>query len=449
MINSQNISKSIISSIIVYGIILVFWITLCLLHLAQTPFGHRNHDFPNHITYTVIIAKEHRLPDPYEEWETFQPPLYYLINNFISPESFKFKDTNHIKYVRYLSVLYGAVAILGMGWLIRSLNLNILLEMIVLLFIATTPAYVFTFTSYNNDSLATMLCIAICALTYKLYCNWSKYLAAILLIVTTAALYTKTTAILCIGILTVFCLKNLFRLKLPDKNQIKIICIFIISLFLLTPYLVLHNYKHTSKFFPTNYDKEAKNQNYCAQYNFDKIQIKNLTGILFRIPNLQIKPPDYTHEFDEPWVYPDWHKSHVATKRYDYFSFAFITSVIGEYVFETPGKNVIWSLLLIHLVIFLISLKEIFKTSIAKFSFFVIFLSHLIQVFSIPMFPDLPHRNMDYRYLCWNWIFWAVLYASTLLDKNKILKYSLSRLFIVGIIIQVYVLATVSGGFWL
>ena len=93
---------------------------------------------------------------------------------------------------------------------------------------------------------------------------------------------------------------------------------------------------------------------------------------------------------------------------------------------------------------YLIGLKEIFKSYITKLSIFIILFVHLFQIVTIPIFPDLPHRAMGYRYICWSWIAWAVLYTSALSNKSK-LSLMLNRLLIVGIIIQLYILITVTG----
>ena len=37
------------------------------------------YDAPGHAAYVYGILEEGRLPDPYQGWSTFHPPLYYLL----------------------------------------------------------------------------------------------------------------------------------------------------------------------------------------------------------------------------------------------------------------------------------------------------------------------------------------------------------------------------------
>lgn len=425
-------------------IVLAVWIVVALIYIAHTPIKHRSHDFLGHLDYTASIAELGKIPEPSYSWETFQPPLYYLICNLLSPptaSSDVARAAAHINYVVYLSILLGAITLLIIYWLVKQVTNNTLVQLLVLLFIATTPMYVFLFSTYNNDSLSTLLIIATLAISYRLFTNWSVGFAILLFFVVMAGMYTKNLIIVPVLIIIGIYCKSLIRLKAPEKNHQKIILVLLLALFSFLPWAYFHNFHYTGKFFPTNVDEKINKE-------FDINHFKNLIGILFRVPELQFTKPDYSHEWDVPWVQPSWEEVPPSTKRYDYFAFSFVTSVIGEYKFTKPDVIFIWILLFIHLVVIVLSLPMIFRSGFARTAFLFILLAHLAQISAITMFPDLPQRAMNYRYVSWTWAPWAILYANALEGRNNIISKLLTLALVVGIIIQIYVLATVEGGYW-
>lgn len=421
--------------------VLAVWLTIALIYIAHTPINHRSHDFWGHVNYTTSIAELGKIPEPYYSWETFQPPLYYLICSLLNPSTEAARVAAHIKYVVYLSVLFGAITLLIIYWLVKQVTNNTLIQLLVLLFVATTPCYVFHFSTYNNDSLSTLLSVATLAISYKLFLNWSRGFSILLFFVVMAGMYTKYMILIPVLIIIVFCCKNLIKLKAPEKNQQKIILVLLLSVFSFLPWAYFHNYRYTGKFFPTNADEEINKE-------FNLAHLKNLIGILFRISELQFNRPDYSHEWDVPWVLPSWQEVPPSTKRYDYFAFSFVTSIIGEYKFTKPKVIFIWILLYIHLILIILSISRIFKSDFAKVSFLFILLAHLVQITAIPLFPELPQRAMNYRYLSWTWAPWAILYANALEGSSKIFSKLFGLILLVGIVIQIYILATVEGGYW-
>src|SRR3989338_386537 len=197
----------------VIEIVIAVWIIVAVGYLTHTPIDHRAHDISGHLEYTKIVFSELRLPHPYEGWETFQPPLYYLINSLIAPPHNILEGLYHIIYVRYLSVFYGLISILVIAWFLMKIDISPFYRMLVLLFIVTTPKFVFMFSSYNNDSLATMLSILIVGLSYKLFSDQSMRYRLLLLLVATLGPYAKYTALLAILSLLIFCSRNLLKLK--------------------------------------------------------------------------------------------------------------------------------------------------------------------------------------------------------------------------------------------
>lgn len=420
----------------------MIWLILSYLYLLHTPIDHRVHDMWGHVDYSMIITRQHRFPKPQEGHETYHPPLYYLINTALTTKwwmgkEIKIDRNQHVKDVRYLSVLYGELALLIMVWFLQKMKVTSFQGLLILLFIATTPKFMFVFSTYNNDSLETLLCMAVIALSYSLYLKWSNKLGIVLLIVATAGLYTKYTMIACIVTVSLITLKNLWRWKIPNENSIKIVRILILSIILLFPWLYFHNYRITGKLFPSNVDRKLSR-------NFQE-SIHLLTQVI-KIPIIQFRE----HEWDEPWIYPTdggpIKGAHQATKNYDFLSFIFVNSIIGEFKFHKPEPVFTWIIFYIQLVVYFFGLREILRSDICKSSFALLMFSHLMLLFYVARFRLPAGCNMDYRFICWNWVGLAVLYASAILNNKSNALRIFSSLLFFGIIIHVYILMTVRGG---
>lgn len=55
-------------------------ILLRILYLSATPWSIRSLDWQGHMQYIGFIFDFHRLPDPAWGWQTYQPPLYYILS---------------------------------------------------------------------------------------------------------------------------------------------------------------------------------------------------------------------------------------------------------------------------------------------------------------------------------------------------------------------------------
>ena len=411
---------------------LFFWVLIAVLYLRHTPLDHRNHDYSHHLYYTEIIATQHRFPKPYEGTETYHPPLYYLINSFLAPESLKTDKVLHSNCVRGLSVFYGALTIILLSWFCSKFVPDKRARLIALLFLITTPKFMFIFSTYNVDSLATLISVAVITISYMLYTNWSKNLALVFLLISTAGIYTKYTTVFCMIVVSLMCSYNFLKGKLPNKKQFGIISIFVLAMILHYPWLINHNYKNTGRLTPTNTDFKI-DQNLSIQSYFNSIRS------VIRIPILQSTP----HEWDEPWVYTI--ADHPETKANDYISTAFITSLIGEYVFSKPHKNFIWILYCIHLVLYIAAFMQVGLSPINKLAGSLIFLAHFVYLLmlgrvSIPVWA----AYYDFRLICWSWLGWFILYSSLLVNGSKWWK----KLFVASVVLHVYILLTVEGGYW-
>lgn len=424
----------------VFEIIIVAWLLIAGYYNIHTVGGCRARDVLGHIQYAEILAKEKRFPKPYEGWESWQNPLYYFIVSKIAAPEISSEMTWEAMtyYGRFLSFIFGGMALCVMAWFLQLLNVKPYTQLLTVLFVAFTPKFVFIFSTFNNDGLATLCSIATIALSYKLYKGWSKKLAWVLLLVATASIYAKLTAVICIGMIFLICCQNLLKRRPPDLNQKRIMLILVISCVLFTPWMIFHNYKYTGRFIATNIEG-ARDRKFTFK------DFKTLIGVLFRISELQENPPDYTHEFDEPWIYPAWGAVPPATKRYDTFTYTFIISVIDEFHYMSPSVKVIWAVLLVQLLAHLLGLQVVLKSGLTKLAGVGILLGHIGNIVTMmPSFIFTPVPNVDFRYIAWTWMLWAYLWSKVLEEKTTA-SFVLNRLLIIGILIKIYILATVSG----
>lgn len=415
-----------ISNRSVLEIVISVWIVTVLIYLVHTPVHHRTHDLLGHWQYTKIIAKEKRLPQSSESTQSSNPPLYYFLNSLVAPNLLKSEKADrviHIHYVKFLSAIYGAITLLLIGSFLKKIEVSSLMRLLVLLYIGTTPEYVFAFTSYGNGSLAILLSVLLLNLCFSIYFRWSFSKALLLLITSTCALYTNYSTMLCLLSISIFCFKDFIRGKLPELRPVKILVILLVSLALFLPWFLINN------------------QN---KINFFTNTFKNI-GTVIKIPVLQFT----NEEWKKPWAYPITEESdsiHPSTKNFDYLSYVFVTSVIGEYKFTRPNIRIIWLLIWVHLLVYFFAIFESFKSNITKTAFLLIIFSYIFHILSLAFFntPIFGFR-MNYEHILWNLPCWAVLYTSATQSGTGWKFWGFKPLLCIGVIIHFYVLMTLRG----
>lgn len=422
----MNLSSGLSKEKIVLYIIPALWMLLAFTYMSRTLNDHRSHDFDMQVAYTEYIVASNKFPPVDFSYITYHPPLYYFINSTIM-KSLNSDRALHIYVVRLMSILYGAITLSVIAYLLLQATKSFAAQIITLFFVGTTPKFVFLFSTYNNDSLATMLCISIIALSYNLYRKWSNMKVLFLLILCTLAVYAKYTSIWCFGVISLICLKEILFLKVPPKNNFKLIGIFIFSVILFLPWAIFHNYHYSHKLFP---------------FSFESLLSRDLT-ILQHLKNAStLLNIDRYDVWKDPWAHPGWDILPPNTKKVNYFSFVFLTSTIGEYIFLAPHAVVIFGLLFIRFLIGLLTYLEFFKSEINRLAISVIFLTYLTHIYfaSKSIIPVIG-CYMDFRLIAWTFAPWAILYSSVLTNKSKLIK----AIFIIGIIFQIYILMTVEG----
>lgn len=427
--------NSLLAASIKYTI--VIWLILVYLYSQHVPIDHCGNDFWQHMEYTEIIVKEHRLPKPYEKFSTFHPPLYYIFASLASPNSFETNKSIHANQMRIVSVLCGLVFLLLANWFLFKVNKDSIDRFLVLLFTATTPKFIFIFTTYNNDSFTILFTVLLFFIGYKLYLNWSWKFAGLLVLVGSAGLYTKYNYILPIVTLFSIFFINFLKKKatLSEKRMLLLLPLCIITFL---PWLIFHNLQYSGELLPANHDTHAK------------IHIQSLPHYLNIVLPTAI-PQNFFEKWGDPYGHP-WGQEH--TKKFDYWSSEFICSIDqgGEFKID---PNVLWTIFGTHLIAYLLGFKEVFKSTLTRLAGFIILSDHLYMImrFLTSMgtkpFHTYSGENpsvMDYRYIGWEYLAWAILYVSILKNSNNHFVGKLLRIALfIGIIIQIYFFLSIDG----
>ena len=428
-------------------IVICAWIFIATWYLTHTKWGNMDvsmcYDCIVHFNKTHWIVVEHQLAGGTEMLH--QPPLYYLINSIVFSDTLFTNHQNenpmpHINVVRALSVIYGGLTLFFLSFFLQQVTKCELDKLLVLLYLCTTPKFVNIFTSYNNDTLAILLIAVLGVIAYKLCYKSSLLLAICLFITATASIFTKYTSVLFICSIIVICCKNCLKLKLPTKNELKIVFILILSLTSLIPWV--HYCTKISNppipLFPTS-DTTIFQGIHNTDYGHLTKNIKQALKMVIRIPILQLPKraweDPWTHTLDEP-----------QTKKSDYWAYSWMSSVIGAAIYHKPSQQVIWLLLFIHLLVYIIAFRELFRSKITRLVTFIIFSTSFMHLAYL-LNKDFTGSTFDYRYLGWNLGSWTILILSAL--SNPTFKFAPKRmLMIVAILINTYVVMVGDGYLW-
>lgn len=415
----------------VVQISLALWVIIGFIVLNNIPFDRFCHDFWAHIEYTKILVNQHRFPKPGEGFETHQQPLFYLIASLIAPKALNINLEFHTNCVRIVSLLFGAFSIVVIAWMLNEVTKNKWIQLFTLLFIETTPKFVFIFSVYNNDSFVTFFSILLIALTYKFYKENNNIYLKFLPIVSILAIYSKLSALLPILCLIILCLFQI--IKYPDakmnlkSSEMKIIMVLLVSLLSLIP-AGMYNHKCIGVYFPS---LDIKGLAYELKFKPEKTFVTIFTPISLLT--------DFKDKWSDPYVHP-W--PHIASKKNDYWAFNYLTSVFGEFDFQSPQKLILWIVLLTHLFVYIVSLTKIFETGIGKLIGALILLAHIFQIAHVIKNPF--SCNMDFRFISWLYLPWSILFVKALETQNKWYSKHLGKVMILGIIASLYFLITVS-----
>lgn len=88
------------------GIILAGSMLLCFYVLSHTTFMWNKYDMPQHLEYITFIANELRLPNTYQGFLTYHPPLYYTVQAVVLRIANLLASFDIISTLRVFNILY-------------------------------------------------------------------------------------------------------------------------------------------------------------------------------------------------------------------------------------------------------------------------------------------------------------------------------------------------------
>jgi 4-amino-4-deoxy-L-arabinose transferase-like glycosyltransferase len=357
-----------------------------------------------------------KLPSPTQGWQTYQPPLYYIINQLFSPAS-----ENHVLLVRLLSVFYGAVFLGCCHIVMKHWGIPNLIHLLILVYFMSIPAFVHLFTTYNNDALVMALSAAIIAALVKYYFRPKPYMLVLLFLLAALGVYTKYNIILLIFSIGILLCGAFILRAIPFKKAVIILLPLVLGILTIVPYLRFHNFHHTGKYLVQNIESDAwPYWNISQQVGFARF--------FFTPPAITNGEYTYPYAFDEKYgVIYNW------TKR-TYLSSIISTSLFGEFNYsrKAPGADK-WAWITLWIYVVLLANIAYVRRPVRLMSWFLVLTLFTHGLFIRFFFPF--YINANYRFFAWITIPLAVLTAAefnrSFKEKNK--KYlMLATLLIIG-----------------
>lgn len=191
-----------------------------IYYFGTKPFA-RGFDTHGHLEYIFYIYENFRLPAANYGWETWQPPLYYVISalwlKFGSVISYV--DIDDLAMLQGLCLLMSISTIFGFAYLAGLLlqgNQNRYLQPLFLTSAGLFPGLFMLCARINNDSLFNTLAIFVLVLLVRWLKKPSPALWKWMILLICLAFYTKSTAVILIG---VACCTPFLRTDLQMKRR--------------------------------------------------------------------------------------------------------------------------------------------------------------------------------------------------------------------------------------
>jgi hypothetical protein len=175
--------------------------------LLATPIFYAPDEQP-HYKYIKYLAKSHELPvqthrtdDATNDWEYYQPPIYYLslVPIYSLIDSLYHDESMTVRALRTYSIFLWIITVIFALKLLKNLKIeDSFLCVFVISMLALLPSYTFLSSVINNDNLCIALGSAILCRTIEPASLKNSLLMGVLL---GLALLTKLTAIIYIGLI--------------------------------------------------------------------------------------------------------------------------------------------------------------------------------------------------------------------------------------------------------
>lgn len=374
-------------------IVAVLWALVGLGYLSRTPDTVRSHDVTAHMAYARTLIETGQLPTFEQSYESWQPPLYYYVASAIAPRS-----SFHATAVRLVSWLLGLVSLGLLYFSLRRLRIAAVAAIAALVFLATTPKFVFYFTTYNNDALVGALAIAVITVFLMLRERWIAWQAALLWAAAAVALNAKLSVVILFAVLAVVLIYDWFERPERRGTTGRLALIGLSVPLSLLPWMVLHLLPTTGSVLPHLPPTLPGSEYHLIEPAWRALSLPAITN----------------GEWIDPYAYGATLDG-VRWKAQNFWSFLFVTSIYGEYSWSSPPHAVFWGLVWLHLLVLLVVVRRLLRSEDALVMG-RLFVFSVIALISLPMVGPFSH-NMDFRYISWAWFPFVALLGSALVER--------------------------------
>jgi len=402
-----------------YVPVLLLWAAVAIPFTLRTPDESYSHDYQDHVAYTQFIHHEKRLPHPGEGGgEGHQPPLYYLLASQLVVSS-----ARHVRVVRLFSVFLGALTLLLLQASMKTLGVKTMPGLAALAFCATTPHFLFLFSSYNNDALTIFWAIFLWTLFLRYIQDPSSLKAWGLGALTVAGFFSKFSFGVAWATLVAAALYLVMRKQLTARDFKRFIMVQGVAIIPVLGWIYFHNVQTSGQWTVLN-----------------AIDVP-----LQRLPNSPLEtiltPPGFTNR---EWVTPYADVFLPIGKKNSLTAYAWVTSIFGEYNFRHLQDFWVWFILWVHTLWLLTALPQIRRSPLSVTMGIALvggWLGLAAFVWARPL-----GTAMDFRYVAWLWLPLTVLRAqaldSTPFGKGSWSQKTVFTIILLGIVIQWAMIST-------
>jgi 4-amino-4-deoxy-L-arabinose transferase-like glycosyltransferase len=295
-----------------------------------------------------------------------------------------------------------------------------LVQLLILVYFMSIPAFVHLFTTYNNDTLVMAISAAIIAALVKYYFSPKPYVLVLLFLLAALGVYTKYNIVLLIFSIGILLCGAFLSKTISFKKTVIIILPLVLGILTIAPYLRFHNFHYTGKYLVQNIESDAwPYWNISQQVGFARF--------FFTPPAITNGEYTYPYAFDEKFgVLYNW------TKR-TYLSSIISTSLFGEFNYskKAPGADR-WAWITLWIYVVLLANIAYVRRSVRLMSWFLVLTLFTHGLFIRFFYPF--YINANYRFFAWITIPLAVLTAAEFnrcfKEKNK--KYLVLTLLLIS-----------------
>ncbi len=226
-----------------FTIILLVGLTCRIIFSLFTPTFYAP-DEQAHFKYVEYLAENHSLPvqrshtfSPSNDWEYYQPPLYYLS---LTPFYLLFQKTFQndavtVRLLRLFSVILWAITVFFAFKILKKLNIhNVFIRLFVIGIVSLLPTYTFLSSVINNDNLLIAIGSGILYLVVQTKTSLKNWM--LIGIFLGLGLLTKLTAVIYIILIVLLFLIGLIRRTIGWNAILRFVLPITLAVLIWTPW---------------------------------------------------------------------------------------------------------------------------------------------------------------------------------------------------------------------